>query len=1036
MSIRRIGFDITESLVTPEGDTSLLDNATGVSNFAAKGAHRLGINLKLVAKELTSIDDTDFIELLRVKNGAIQSKVQHTQYAIMEETLARRTYDESGDYTVQDFDIEPREHLNTGLNLGIFPVSEGGDSSKIAIGMSPGKAYVRGFEIETLSTQYVDVDKARNFDTQNNTVTPAPLGNYVNVFNTYGTPDITFISGSAEPFKMVQLYDTATVTRGSSSGIEIGFARVRAMEHSSGALGGSSSSTTGIYKLYLFDIQMKTDVILTQSTSFSTGARITGNTSGSYGYVVSGGTSVGSFYLIQVSGNFVDNETLTSSVSSDTQTSTVLNTVVHDLSSVKQIFMDDPSGNEDFTCDLSLNSSFTLTGTLSITNGSATINGYNSKFLNEVRVGDIIEIAGLNYPVTSVPSDIRFDVSVNATATGTFTGVRNRSKLNEQEELVSIYKLPKSNIKTLLTATNLGASDTSLSTKRQYIGTTTTSGTVIFNITGINEVFGAYTPNDYILSVLTAGGSGSSPVSQGDIVDLTNKVTGVGTSTITITDVAGFGTVACKVKLIASMERNVATHKSKTTNTSTSVEKLITDTTSTSDVFGSRISDVQISLGKADAYNLRAIYESVDINTTPVSPTLTLKDATNATFVAGDIIVGSTTTATGGVISFTAGSGTGTGTLKYYPISGVFSSTENITYSTETATITAISVGDTDIISSFTFDTGQRDSFYDIASIHRKGSSVIPNGQLLIIYDYFIHSGSGDYFSVDSYNSVEYTDIPSYSATRVDPDTLAPSGNYELRDCLDFRSRVADNTTTNPFIVTERDFISGGSSTFDIPKVETLIRSDFENYLNRIDNLYLTEDGDFVIQKGVDAEEPINPNNLDSAMKLAEIEIPAYTHSSSDVGIIRSDNSRYTMRDIGKLEKRIGNLEYYTSLNMLEQNTQSLQIIDSNGFDRFKSGFIADNFSGHSIGDVIHLDYQCSIDFEQGILRPESYLDNIDLLESNTSDTQRVNSSYTRTGDLILLPYTDTLMISQAFASRVENVNPFAIQTWIGVLKH
>ena len=34
------------------------------------------------------------------------------------------------------------------------------------------------------------------------------------------------------------------------------------------------------------------------------------------------------------------------------------------------------------------------------------------------------------------------------------------------------------------------------------------------------------------------------------------------------------------------------------------------------------------------------------------------------------------------------------------------------------------------------------------------------------------------------------------------------------------------------------------------------------------------------------------------------------------------------MRDIGKLEKRIENVEYYTQLSLLEQSAQSLQIQD------------------------------------------------------------------------------------------------------------
>ena len=56
------------------------------------------------------------------------------------------------------------------------------------------------------------------------------------------------------------------------------------------------------------------------------------------------------------------------------------------------------------------------------------------------------------------------------------------------------------------------------------------------------------------------------------------------------------------------------------------------------------------------------------------------------------------------------------------------------------------------------------------------------------------------------------------------------------------------------------------------------------------------------------------------------------------------DNRRYTMRDIGKLEKRISNLEYYTSLNLLEKDTMDMKVTDADGNDRFKNGFIVDQF--------------------------------------------------------------------------------------------
>ena len=94
------------------------------------------------------------------------------------------------------------------------------------------------------------------------------------------------------------------------------------------------------------------------------------------------------------------------------------------------------------------------------------------------------------------------------------------------------------------------------------------------------------------------------------------------------------------------------------------------------------------------------------------------------------------------------------------------------------------------------------------------------------------------------------------------------------------------------------------------------------------------------------------PQNLDSHLHLATLTIPAFTLNTDEVIVQKQDNRRFTMRDIGRLEKRIDNVEYYTQLSLLEADAQSLQIQDANGFDRFKNGFVVDNFTGHNIGDV------------------------------------------------------------------------------------
>ena len=105
----KVGFKITESIITPEEDASLYDNSIGSSNYSAPGAHRLSIKLSLISYSLDQKTDSNFIKLLSVKNGSIQSQVSQTDYNLLEQTLARRTYDESGDYVVDNFPLNVRD---------------------------------------------------------------------------------------------------------------------------------------------------------------------------------------------------------------------------------------------------------------------------------------------------------------------------------------------------------------------------------------------------------------------------------------------------------------------------------------------------------------------------------------------------------------------------------------------------------------------------------------------------------------------------------------------------------------------------------------------------------------------------------------------------------------------------------------------------------------------------------------------------------------------------------------------------------------
>ena len=217
-----------------------------------------------------------------------------------------------------------------------------------------------------------------------------------------------------------------------------------------------------------------------------------------------------------------------------------------------------------------------------------------------------------------------------------------------------------------------------------------------------------------------------------------------------------------------------------------------------------------------------------------------------------------------------------------------------------------------DVTDRWNLDNGQRDNFYDIGRINLKLGQLQATGQLLINFDYFEH-GVGDYFDIDSYTSggIDYEQVPSYTS-----DTSGTS--FDLRDCLDFRPRVDDASTIQSGTI-DRSYDGTGSSTVDIVKFNSDVTTDFEYYLPRIDKIFIDKEGAFKVSKGSSSLVPQVPVNLAGALHLYTLEIPAYTLSPEDVTVTKIDNRRFTMRDIGKLEDRIQNLEYYTQLNLLEQ---------------------------------------------------------------------------------------------------------------------
>ena len=175
--------------------------------------------------------------------------------------------------TVRPFQFQVQESVTVNENTGRFTAGASTDDGNVAstdllaIKVSPGKAYVNGYEIEKNVPSIKDLNKARDFETKNSDITIFDSGNFALITNIYGTPDISEISGETTPFKEVQFYDTPTSTRGTANGPLIGVGRARSMQFNAGVAGSSSSNNTSEYRLYLFDLRPFTIITLSDTPS-------------------------------------------------------------------------------------------------------------------------------------------------------------------------------------------------------------------------------------------------------------------------------------------------------------------------------------------------------------------------------------------------------------------------------------------------------------------------------------------------------------------------------------------------------------------------------------------------------------------------------------------------------------------------------------------------------------------------------------------------------------------------------------------------
>ncbi len=904
-----VGLEFVENVVTASQDPNLFDNALGSQNYAAPGASRYQIILNLTTRNYDYSNPAGqtlvtFIPLLRVQNGNIQYLLQDTQYSQIESMLARRTYDEAGDYIVNPFIISIKNYrsnnrgqwttstpyltgdivsnnglfytaMNNGYSGATAPsvsygtVSDGGmywlqtnspvynngllnltstnlqdhinAETQISIRSTAGKAYVQGFEVNVAASQSVLGYKARDIEQKTGVQLYTPTGSYLQVTNVTGSIDTTTMTE-------VNLINSASSV--------IGTAYVTHMEYVSGTIGTSGA----VYNLYLIDIQLQAGLSFYDSV-----VTVSSTTGGLF-------SSIAILTPIQLSG-FV-------SVSGTT---------------------------------------------------SPIVNGKGTLFTQEVKIGDTIQINGTSGVVLSIQSDVELTLTAN------FGTIVTNVPIFSLEAILNrvgsyIQKFPHSFIQSV--RTSAGSIDTEYTTYKTFTFTASSSGYSL-TLGSTNQYFNGIT--GHIITDTTTG-------------NIINAAYSLSTDALTLTITGLTATHTYVLNALIVNSANGAKEKVKTLTTRT----IIVYNGSITDDLGNPIS----STGLNPNFTSQNIY-------------LTKADAQK---------------------------------LVQVKMSGPTSST----YSAS---------GETDVTSWFKLVQNANEEFYDISYIQRV--SGIVSYPLKIVFQYFEHS-TGDYFTVNSYSSIPYNQIPI---------EVHGTSTYYMRDCLDFRNKISDDRS---------GFTNSGANVGSPLYNGNVLSTSYSFYLPRIDVVSLTPAGNLEYIEGTSSETPTVPLVTDNSLQLAVLTLDPYTidPSGSSINITTTPHKRYTMSDIADIDQRLSNVEYYVSLNLLEQKTNSLQIYDQNGLPRYKNGFIADPFNNTLVGDTSSPDFRVSIDTMNQYCRPLLQISAINLLETTGStDSSRNANGYKVTNNFVTLPYSESAMISQTLATRTQNINPFAAYNWNGTLK-
>jgi len=236
-----VGFDTLEEIINSNDDQSLLDNALDSFNYTAPGADRVKLTPTLIVLDKVDADaNSDFLPLIEFSKGRPYRQLRGTQYSKIGVELAQRTYEESGNYVIDQF-------------RSTTTSAEGNEDTSFNVVIDPGKAYILGNRVESVLDYTETLDKGTTTVTGTNLSLDLDYGYYIRVnelggYFKFNTGDVVSLRDTALTYAS---NTTLAGTEPAAPGAEIGKARMKVLTFESGEPGSSA-----IYRLYLWGVQM------------------------------------------------------------------------------------------------------------------------------------------------------------------------------------------------------------------------------------------------------------------------------------------------------------------------------------------------------------------------------------------------------------------------------------------------------------------------------------------------------------------------------------------------------------------------------------------------------------------------------------------------------------------------------------------------------------------------------------------------------------------------------------------------------------